>query len=162
MSLLLSLLAAGAYTMGGFFMRKSEGFAYALPAAMVFGCFGVGAALQTLAMKRSELSINYILVLGLEAALALLLSIAFLGEAMSPRKAAGLALILAGVLSLGLETRPKTAAPAGARSTRAAPAASSSAPGQSALREAAPLEARNTRSVTARPPCQNTNHAPCR
>ena len=77
-------------------MRKSEGFAHALPAAMVFGCFGVGAALQTLAMRRSELSINYFLVLGLEAALALLLSIAWLGEAMSPRKVAGLALILRG------------------------------------------------------------------
>ena len=94
-------------------MRKADGFAHALPAAMVFGCFGVGAALQTLAMKRSELSVNYILVLGLEAALALLLSIGWLGEAMSPRKLAGLALILAGVMSLRLEERPKTPARAG-------------------------------------------------
>ncbi len=59
-------------------MRKSDGFAHALPGVMVFGCFCLGAALQTLAMKRSELSVNYILVLGLEAALALVLSIALL------------------------------------------------------------------------------------
>jgi multidrug transporter EmrE-like cation transporter len=59
------------YTVGGVFMRKAEGFAHALPTVMVFPCFGTGAALQTLAMKRSEVSINYILVLGLEAALAL-------------------------------------------------------------------------------------------
>ena len=67
-------------------MRKSDGFAHALPGVMVFGCFCLGAALQTLAMKRSELSVNYIVVLGLEAALALLLSIAWLGEGMSPRR----------------------------------------------------------------------------
>jgi multidrug transporter EmrE-like cation transporter len=131
MNLFLSLLAAGAYTVGGLFMRKAEGFAHALPAAMVFGCFCVGATLQTLAMKRSELSINYILVLGLEAALALLLGIGWLGEALSPRKLAGLALILAGVITLPL--REDT--PEDARSTR-------SPTGRSR-------------------PCQNTNHAPC-
>jgi multidrug transporter EmrE-like cation transporter len=143
MNLLFSLLAAGAYTVGGLFMRKAEGFAHALPTAMVFGCFGVGAALQILAMRRSELSVNYILVLGLEAALALLLGIGWLGEALSPRKLAGLALILAGVMSLRLEGRPRPAVEAGHR-------------------EATPQEAPDSRSPTGRRPCQNTNHAPCR
>jgi multidrug transporter EmrE-like cation transporter len=149
MNLLLSLLAAGAYTVGGLFMRKAEGFAHARPAAMVFGCFCVGAALQTLAMRRSELSINYILVLGLEAALALLLGIAWLGEALSPRKLAGLALILAGVMSLRPEEGAKTAS---------APAA-----GEAAFAEATPQEAGGARLPAGRRrPCQNTNHAPCR
>lgn len=162
MNLLLSLLAAGAYTVGGLFMRKAEGFAHARPAAMVFGCFCVGAALQTLAMRRSELSINYILVLGLEAALALLMGIGWLGEALSPRKLAGLALILAGVMSLRLEERPKIAATAGAGHAQAAPAASVPAPGESALRDATPQEAPGTRSPAGRRrPCQNTGHAPC-
>ena len=163
MNLLLSLLAAGAYTVGGVFMRKAEGFAHALPAAMVFGCFCVGAALQTLAMRRSELSINYILVLGLEAALALLLGIGWLGEGLSPRKLAGLALILAGVMSLRLEGKPKTAATAAAGSPHAAAAASVSAPDDAALREAASTDARGAGTPTGRRhPCQNTNHAPCR
>lgn len=155
MSLFLSVLAAGAYTVGGLFMRKADGFAHALPAAMVFGCFGVGAALQTLAMRRSELSVNYILVLGLEAALALLLSIAWLGEAVSPLKLAGLVLILAGVMSLRLEDRPKTG-------PHVAPAAAVQAPGES-LGAATPQKPRGTPSLTSRRPrCQHTHHAPCR
>jgi hypothetical protein len=40
MDLLLSVLAAGSHTVGGLFMRKAEGFAQALPAVMVFTCFG--------------------------------------------------------------------------------------------------------------------------
>jgi multidrug transporter EmrE-like cation transporter len=162
MSLILSLLAAGAYTVGGLFMRKAEGFAHALPAVMVFACFCLGAALQTLAMKRSELSINYILVLGLEAALALLLSIAWLGEGMSTRKLAGLALILAGVLCLRLQERPKTPASAGARGPYAAAAMSGSPRGE-ALRNARSQTARDTPPPTSYlRRCQNTSHAPCR
>ncbi len=105
MTLLFSVLAASAYTVGGVFMRKAEGFAHALPSVMVFTCFGVGAALQTLAMKRSEVSVNYVLVLGLEAGLAVLLGVAWLGEAFSPLRLAGLALILAGVIFLRLEEK---------------------------------------------------------
>ena len=150
MNLLLSLLAASAYAVGGLFMRKAEGFAHALPAAMVFGCFCGGAALQTLAMRRSELSINYILVLGLEAALALVLGIGWLGGAPSSRKLAGLALILAGVMSLRQEEKPKVVATGGAGR---APAA----------REATAPEAPGTGSLPGRRrPCQNTGHAPCR
>jgi multidrug transporter EmrE-like cation transporter len=159
MNLLLSLLAAGAYTVGGLFMRKAEGFAHAGPAAMVFGCFCLGAALQTLAMRRSELSINYILVLGLEAALALLLGVACLGEALSPRKVVGLALILVGVCSLRLAERPKPAATLEVQA-HAAPAASL-APGEAPLREATPQQTRGARSPTRRRPRQNTGHAPC-
>ena len=156
MDLFLSVLAAGAYTVGGLFMRKADGFAHAVPAAMVFGCFGVGAALQTLAMRRSELSVNYILVLGLEAALALVLSIVWLGEAVSPLKLAGLVLILAGVMSLRLEERPNT-------DPHAALAAAVPAPAESVLREAAPREPRGTPSLASRRPrCQHTHHAPCR
>jgi multidrug transporter EmrE-like cation transporter len=105
MNLLLSLLAAGAYTVGGVFMRKAEGFAYALPTGVMFACFCVGATLQTLAMRHSEVSINYPLVVGLEAMLAVLLGAAWLGERVSPPKLAGLTLILAGVLCLWLEER---------------------------------------------------------
>lgn len=160
MSLILSLFAAGAYTVGGLFMRKADGFAHALPGVMVFGCFCLGAALQTLAMRRSELSVNYILVLGLEAALALLLSIGWLGEAISPRKLAGLALIVAGVMSLRMEGRPKAPARAGG----AYVAASMFGPTRGeALRKATPPAARGTPPRTSYlRRCQNTSHAPCR
>jgi multidrug transporter EmrE-like cation transporter len=104
-NLLLSLLAAGAYTVGGVFMRKSEGFAHALPAAAMFACFCAGASLQTLAVRHSEVSVNYPLVVGLEALLAVLLGAAWLGEAVSAPKLAGLALILAGVTCLSLQEK---------------------------------------------------------
>lgn len=160
MNLLLSALAASAYTVGGLFMRKAEGFAHTLPTVMVFACFCVGATLQTLAMRRSEVSINYVLVLGLEAALAVLLGTAWLGEALSPRKLAGLALILAGVMSLRLEERPEAAAATGA-GAYAAPAVSP-APGEAAGRKAAPQEAPGAGSAAGRRrPCQNTSHSPC-
>jgi multidrug transporter EmrE-like cation transporter len=159
MNLLLSVLAAGSYTVGGLFMRKAEGFSHALPTAMVFVCFCAGATLQTLAMRRSELSINYILVLGLEAGLAVLLGVTWLGEAPSPLKLAGLALILAGVLSLRLEERPQGSAPTAA----GAPATVVSAPApEEAVRwgGTTPNTPRR-RSLASRRPCQNTNHAPC-
>jgi len=105
MSLLLSVLAAGAYVAGGLAMRRADGFTHAVPSALVFVGFCVGAALQTFAMRHSPLSINYVLVLGLEAALAVLLGTAWLGEALSPAKLAGLGLILAGVVLLRLPDR---------------------------------------------------------
>jgi multidrug transporter EmrE-like cation transporter len=145
MELLLSVLAAGAYTVGGVFMRKAEGFAHTLPTVMVFTCFCVGATLQTLAMRRSEVSVNYVLVLGLEAALAVLLGITLLGEALSARKLAGLVLVLAGIMSLRLEDSPQAAAAKGAGSA-AAPTVSLPAPDESTDR---------------RRPCQSTSHAPC-
>jgi len=163
MDLLLSLLAAGAYTVGGLFMKRAEGFAHALPTALVFGCFCAGAALQTLAMRRSELSINYVLVLGLEAALALLLGIAYLGEGLSPRKLAGLALILAGVMSLRLEGRPSAPAPVTAKGGWAQAARSEPGPVPGvATRGPTLAESRGTPSLAARRRrCQNTGHAPC-
>jgi hypothetical protein len=74
---------------------------------MVFVCFGVGAALQTLSLRRSELSVNYVVVLGFEAGLAIVAGVGWLGEPLSARKLAGLALIIAGILSLRLEERPQ-------------------------------------------------------
>jgi small multidrug resistance pump/quaternary ammonium compound-resistance protein SugE len=160
-ALFLSLLAAGAYTVGGLFMRKAEGFAHAVPAAMVFGCFCAGAALQTLAMRRSELSVNYILVLGLEAAFALVLGVAWLGEGLTARKLAGVALVLAGIVSLRLGERHAAAASSGG-AAHGAPSASTAAPDPAALDAAAPLGGRRALSLAERRRrCQNTNHAPC-
>ncbi len=118
MDLLLSTLAAAAYTIGGVFMRRAEGFAHPRPAMLVFACFSAGAALQTLAMKRSALSVNYILVLGLEAALAVLFGTAWLRETLSARRLTGLALILAGAVTLQLDDGPRapTETPGPARS----------------------------------------------
>jgi small multidrug resistance pump/quaternary ammonium compound-resistance protein SugE len=94
---LLSIAAAAAYTVGGVFMKQSEGLTRLIPALMVFACFVAGSAAQSVSMRESEMSRNYIIVLGLEAALALGLGMLLFGERLSAAKAAGVLLVAAGV-----------------------------------------------------------------
>jgi multidrug transporter EmrE-like cation transporter len=124
---LLCVLAAAAYVISGVCMRKAAGFSCALPSLMVFVCLCAGAVLQTLSLRRGELGVNYVVVLGLEAGLALLLGVTWLGESLSARKLVGIALILAGTLSLHRAGEPRTGATAlegatdGGRTTDAPP-----------------------------------------
>jgi small multidrug resistance pump/quaternary ammonium compound-resistance protein SugE len=94
---LLSIAAAAAYTVGGVFMKQSEGLTRLVPALAVFACFVAGSAVQSVSMRESEMSRNYIIVLGLEAALALGLGMLLFGERLSAAKAAGVLLVAAGV-----------------------------------------------------------------
>ena len=60
------LLAALFFTVGGIFMKLSEGLTKFWPTVIVFALFVTGAALQTLAMKREELAVTYLMVVGIE------------------------------------------------------------------------------------------------
>jgi multidrug transporter EmrE-like cation transporter len=64
------ILAALFFTVGGIFMKLSEGLTKFWPTMIVFALFVTGAALQTLAMKREDLAVSYLVVVGLEAILA--------------------------------------------------------------------------------------------
>jgi multidrug transporter EmrE-like cation transporter len=55
----------------------------------VFACFGLGAAFQTLAMRDEQMGITYVVVLGLEAITAFLLSVYVLNEGSSTPKLVG-------------------------------------------------------------------------
>jgi multidrug transporter EmrE-like cation transporter len=99
-NLLALVLAAASYCVGGVFMKLSRGLSVLLPSVMVFLCFGCGAAIQGVEMRHSELSINYVLVLGLEAGLALLFSIVFFREGLTAGKAVGALLIVLGIALL--------------------------------------------------------------
>ncbi|MEZ5401874.1 MAG: SMR family transporter [Bryobacteraceae bacterium] len=99
-SLLLALAAAGAYVAGGVFMKESAGLTRWPPALGVFACFVAGSALQAVSMRDSDMSANYVIVLGLEAALALALGAVVLGEPVSWTKLAGVGLVVAGVAIL--------------------------------------------------------------
>jgi multidrug transporter EmrE-like cation transporter len=61
------------YSAGGYFMKLSQGLTVRVPTAMVFLCFCLGAALQTVAMRDEALTVTYVIVLGLEAVVAYLL-----------------------------------------------------------------------------------------
>ncbi|MEZ5355620.1 MAG: SMR family transporter [Bryobacteraceae bacterium] len=100
MALILAILAAGAYTVGGVFMKESAGLTKLTPGLAVFGCFLVGSAMQAVSMRDSEMSSNYVIVLGLEAAMALGLGMVLFGERLSIEKAVGVFLVVAGVTVL--------------------------------------------------------------
>jgi multidrug transporter EmrE-like cation transporter len=98
----LAFLAASSFSIGGYFMKLSAGLTQILPTLMVFVCFGLGAAFQTLAMRGEQMGITYIVVLGLEAITAFLLSIFVLNEGSSTAKLVGVGLVLLGIVLLRL------------------------------------------------------------
>jgi multidrug transporter EmrE-like cation transporter len=100
MYLLMVLAAAVFFTVGGIFMKLSQGLSLLTPSLLVYVFFCTGASLQTLAMRKSDLGVTYILVLGLEAVLALLFGVFIFKEHYSFLKLLGVSLIVAGIIFL--------------------------------------------------------------
>jgi multidrug transporter EmrE-like cation transporter len=105
MYLLLAILAAIAYTIGGTFMKLSSGFSEFAPSLMVYVCFLVGATLQIFLLNQTHMGISYIFVLGLEALSALMFSLFFFKESYSPLTMAGIFLVVMGTALLRAEAR---------------------------------------------------------
>jgi multidrug transporter EmrE-like cation transporter len=100
MTFLLLALAACAFVVGGMSMKWSEGFQNPYATAGVFAAFCLGAALQTYAMRYEALGVGYVLVLGMEAALAVLAGVLFFGETMAWRNWIGVTLVVSGIFLL--------------------------------------------------------------
>jgi small multidrug resistance pump/quaternary ammonium compound-resistance protein SugE len=101
MYLLMTLGAALSFTVGGIFMQMSQGLSQVFPTLLVYLCFGMGASLQTLAMNKSGvMGITYVLVVGLEAVLAVLFGAWLFQENYSLFKLAGVGLIAMGIIFL--------------------------------------------------------------
>jgi small multidrug resistance pump/quaternary ammonium compound-resistance protein SugE len=100
MLLLMSFSSALSFTVGGIFMQLSEGLSKPLPSLLVYVMFGLGASLQTLATRQSGMGLTYILVVGLEALLAVVFSIVFFREGYSMTKLLGVFLVAMGVVFL--------------------------------------------------------------
>jgi multidrug transporter EmrE-like cation transporter len=94
------ILAALFFTVGGVFMKLSDGLTKFWPTVIVFALFLIGAALQTLAMKREDLAVTYLLVVGLESILAFLFGVLVFSESCTPVRVAGVLLITGGIVSL--------------------------------------------------------------
>lgn len=99
-TLLMPVGAAIAYTTGGVFMQLSEGLTRPLQSLMVYFLFAIGASLQTVATRHAGMGLTYILVLGLEAVLAVVFSAFFLKEGYSVLKLAGIVMVTLGVVLL--------------------------------------------------------------
>ena len=100
MPLILSALAALAFTIGGVFMKSADGTRHLLPTVGFLLLFAGGAALQSYAMRGAELGVTYVLVLGLEAMLAFGFGIVLFGEALTVTRIGAVALIVAGIALL--------------------------------------------------------------
>ena len=94
------MAAALFFTVGGIFMKLSEGLTKFWPTLIVFALFAIGAALQTLAMKREDLAVTYLWVVGLESILAFAFGVLLFSESCTPARIAGVALIAGGIISL--------------------------------------------------------------
>ena len=101
-TLALYSLAAVMYVTGGVLMKYSQGLTHVVPAFGLTALFGAGALIQARAMRHEELGTSYIVVLGLEALLAMTYGALFFGEQISPRAAGGIALVLIGIVILRL------------------------------------------------------------
>jgi multidrug transporter EmrE-like cation transporter len=101
MALIELLIASVAYATGGLFMKFSEGLTRPIPVVIFALLFLTGAALQALGMKRADLGMAYILVLGIEAGMAAIMSVFVLHENLSIARAAAILVIIAGVIMLG-------------------------------------------------------------
>ncbi|HEY9620050.1 MAG TPA: SMR family transporter [Crinalium sp.] len=99
-SVLMPIGAAFSFTIGGVFMQLSEGLSKPFFSLMVYLMFAVGASFQAIATHYSGMGLTYIVVLGLEAILALLFSIFLFQEGCSALKLAGVFLVVVGVIFL--------------------------------------------------------------
>jgi multidrug transporter EmrE-like cation transporter len=99
-ALVLATLAASCFTLGGVFMKQADGLRHAGPATGFLVLFALGAVVQSQAMRGAELAVTYVIVLGLEAALAVALGRFVFGEPMTAAKLCAIALIVAGIALL--------------------------------------------------------------
>lgn len=81
-------------------MKLSDGLRRPVPTLCLYALFMLGATLQTLGLRRADLGVSYVLVLGLEAVVALALALLVFGETVGTLPAFGVILILVGVFLL--------------------------------------------------------------
>jgi multidrug transporter EmrE-like cation transporter len=100
MDLFFLAVAALLFSFGGLAMKASSGLTRVGPSVAVFVLFCLGAACQALGMRRTEMGVAYISVLGLEALAAFALSALALGERVTISKVGALLLIVGGIALL--------------------------------------------------------------
>jgi quaternary ammonium compound-resistance protein SugE len=96
----LASLAALSFTVGGVFMKQADGLRHASATALFLLLFAVGAVIQSQAMRGAEMGATYVVVLGLEAALALAFGTFLFAEPITLPKIGAIVLIVSGIALL--------------------------------------------------------------
>jgi multidrug transporter EmrE-like cation transporter len=94
---MLLVLAALGFAVGGLFMKLSNGLTRPGPSGVSLLLFLAAAVAQALGMRRTDLNVSYIFVLGLEAAFTTMLSVWFLREACPPQRIAAIVLVIVAI-----------------------------------------------------------------
>jgi small multidrug resistance pump len=97
MKLFWFMTAATCYTAGGIFIKLSQGLTQLLPTLLLFISICIGAVIQSLVVRHMQLGVSYIMILGLEATLALRGSVVIFREGLSQLKILGVVLVLGGI-----------------------------------------------------------------
>ncbi len=97
MHLVLAALAALFFTVGGIFMKQADGLQNGPATALFLLLFAFGAVIQSQAMRGAELGATYIVVLGVEAALALAFGTLLYAEPITLPKLGAVLLIVSGI-----------------------------------------------------------------
>ena len=100
MYLLLLIAASLLFATGGLFMKLSLGLTRWVPSVLVFVFFCAGAACQAIAMKRTDMGVAYVFVLGLEAVAAFAISVFALNESAATVRVLAVLLIVFGIVLL--------------------------------------------------------------
>jgi multidrug transporter EmrE-like cation transporter len=101
MDILMAIGAAFFFTIGGIFMKMSQGLSQILPTALIYVCCAIGATFQAIAMQKSDgMGMTYIFVIGLEVILALGFGVVLFQESYSSFKLIGAGLITMGIIFL--------------------------------------------------------------
>ena len=94
------LAAAVSFAFGGVVMKYADGLRNLQPSLVVFFLFVLGAALQIVAMRDTELSVTYLVVLGLEAVLSFTLGLVVFKESITLLKVVGALIVVLGIIVL--------------------------------------------------------------
>lgn len=94
------IIGSLAFSIGGAFMRQSDGFTRLWPSVVIAACFVTGAAFLARAVNRGGLSTTFVIGLGIEAVISVGIGLALLGEHLTAPQMAGIAIILVGLVTL--------------------------------------------------------------
>jgi small multidrug resistance pump len=94
------IAAAVSFALGGAVMKFADGLRNPHPSMIVFILFVLGAALQIVAMRDTELSVTYLVVLGLEAVISFSFGILVFRESVSLLKVVGAVIVVLGIVVL--------------------------------------------------------------
>jgi small multidrug resistance pump len=96
-NLIWLVTVATLYTAGGILMKLSQGLTQLWPSLLLFVSVCLGAFIQALVVRHMQLGVTYMVILGLEATLALAGSVFIFREGLSQLKLLGVVLVLGGI-----------------------------------------------------------------